>query len=215
MRVDSLPPQNEPPRPDEKTRVTHAQWELTPEAFATLLTAFSTDEEEAGKLYLSVHLKLVRLFEWNACRDAEHLVDLTFNRVARKLCEGQIIDNLIGFILGVANMIVKETRKQQDRLSELEDDSNIVADSPTDEDNIHERRLKCLDRCLAQLAPDGRTLILEYYRQDIKAKEIRRKMAERLGIQLNALRIRACRLREDLEKCVMGCLGSAVQGEMK
>lgn len=207
--MDLLPPKKESPQPDEKIRVTHAQWELTPEAFAKLLAAFSPDEKEAGRLYLSLHLKLVRLFEWNACRDAEHLVDVTFNRVARKLCEGQIIDNAIGFSLGVAHMVIKEARKQQERLSLLPEDANIPAEDPAGDDHLRELTLKCLDKCLAELAPESRALILEYYCQETKAKEIRRKLASRLGIPLNALRIRALRVREKLEKCVVVCMASA------
>jgi hypothetical protein len=36
--------------------------------------------------------------------------------------------------------------------------------------------------------------------------ENRKKLAERLGVTLNALRARANRIRSNLEKCVVNCL---------
>ena len=69
-----------------------------------------------------------------------------------------------------------------------------------------ERLLECLDRCLSALGPDDRTLILEYYRDEQRAKiERRRQLAASLGLTANALAIRACRLRDKLEQCVRGC----------
>jgi DNA-directed RNA polymerase specialized sigma24 family protein len=69
-----------------------------------------------------------------------------------------------------------------------------------------ERRLECLDGCLAQLRPDQRELVVDYYR-DAKRRKIerRRALAARLGISLNALAIRACRIRSTLETCVSAC----------
>jgi len=204
-----VPPQETGQQDDPKSqRVTHAQWELTPEAFAKLLASFSPDEEEASKLYLSFHLKLVRFFEWKGCRDAENLVDVTFNRVARKLYEGQIIDNVYAFSRRVADIVYMETWKPEDRLAEEEIIESIPSETIEDDD-IRERRLKCLDECLAKEVSENRALILEYFSQEAKAKEIRRRMAARLGIPLNALRIRVHRIREKLEKCLEVCMTPA------
>jgi DNA-directed RNA polymerase specialized sigma24 family protein len=50
-------------------------------------------------------------------------------------------------------------------------------------------------------------LVLQYYQEEKGAKiEHRRAMAERLGIPLNALRIRAHRIRVALRDCVSDCL---------
>jgi hypothetical protein len=50
-------------------------------------------------------------------------------------------------------------------------------------------------------------LVLEYYRQERKAKIDHRKLlAAELGIAVNALRIRAHRIRRSLEQCVHTCL---------
>jgi DNA-directed RNA polymerase specialized sigma24 family protein len=204
-----LSPQEDHRREDPaRTRVTHSQWELTPEAFAKLLAAFSPNQEQAGQLYLSFHSKLVRFFEWKCCRDAEHLVDVTFNRVARKLCEGQPIENVCAFSRGVAEIVLKETWKQQDRLAPEQAIETIAYES-VDDDDIREQRLKCLDECLAKQASENRALVLEYFSQEAKAKEIHDRMATRLGISLNALRIRVHRIRERVEECLELCMTAA------
>ena len=69
-----------------------------------------------------------------------------------------------------------------------------------------EQHLDCLDCCLQKLPPDQRDLIVEYYRDGHGQRiEQRRAMAKRLGITMNALGIRACRIRSTLEACVAAC----------
>ena len=70
-----------------------------------------------------------------------------------------------------------------------------------------EKRLTCLERCLNAMSPDVRNVLTDYYQgeKDLKIRG-RKAIAERLGIPLNALRIRACRHRAKLEECVRACL---------
>jgi len=66
---------------------------------------------------------------------------------------------------------------------------------------------ECLEHCLEHLPSTNRQLVLEYYRQERKAKIDHRKLlAAELGIAVNALRIRAHRIRRSLEQCVHSCL---------
>ena len=66
---------------------------------------------------------------------------------------------------------------------------------------------ECLERCMEQLDPGSRDLVLQYYREEKRDKiEHRRTMAKQLGIALNALRIRAFRIRAALRECVGDCL---------
>jgi DNA-directed RNA polymerase specialized sigma24 family protein len=74
--------------------------------------------------------------------------------------------------------------------------------------------LDCLDRCLEGLTVDSRQLIVDYYQEERRAKiELRQQLAEKLGIPLNALRIRAHRIRATLEKCVTKCVELAAQAK--
>jgi len=69
-----------------------------------------------------------------------------------------------------------------------------------------ERLLDCLDRCMRALPPDDAQLILDYYRGEQRAKiEQRRRLATERNLSLNALKIRACRLRDKLEVCINAC----------
>jgi hypothetical protein len=61
----------------------------------------------------------------------------------------------------------------------------------------------------------NREIILSYYQDERRAKIDRRKrLAEQLKISLDALRIRAHRIRKGLEKCIASCLPPADQHEM-
>ena len=75
------------------------------------------------------------------------------------------------------------------------------------EDNAFETRIECLQRCLNELSPENRELIVQYYQGDKGAKiENRRKLGQRLGLPINSLRMRALRLREKLQDCVETCV---------
>jgi hypothetical protein len=52
-------------------------------------------------------------------------------------------------------------------------------------------------------------MILRYYTGKERVKiESRRALAESLGISMNALSIRACRVRDKIESCVQQCVES-------
>ena len=52
-----------------------------------------------------------------------------------------------------------------------------------------------------------RQVVLDYYREEGQAKiDLRRAIAERSGIGLNALRLRMHRTRSDLQVCMQKCL---------
>ena len=74
-----------------------------------------------------------------------------------------------------------------------------------------EQHYACLEKCLTQLTDPNRELVLEYYQQEKRAKiDHRAELAKRLGIAANALRIRAHRIRQVLEKCVLQCANQPI-----
>jgi hypothetical protein len=55
---------------------------------------------------------------------------------------------------------------------------------------------------------------MDYYQAERRAKiELRQQLAEKLDIPLNALRIRAHRIRATLEKCVTKCVELAAEAK--
>jgi DNA-directed RNA polymerase specialized sigma24 family protein len=63
---------------------------------------------------------------------------------------------------------------------------------------------------MQKLTPQNRDFVIQYYQEEKRAKiDNRRELAERLGIALNAVRIRAHRIRATLHECVRQCLEQA------
>ena len=186
--------------------------ELTSEAFDKLLARFSLDRDEAAHQYEIARTKLIRFFEWRGAEFTDALSDETLDRVARRLDEGVQIDNLPSYIHAVAQHVWMEERKPKptvawDDIPEI-DRQQVVIEPES------EVGLDCLDRCLEALTVDSRQLIVDYYQEERRAKiELRQQLAEKLGIPLNALRIRAHRIRATLEKCVTKCVESAAEAK--
>jgi DNA-directed RNA polymerase specialized sigma24 family protein len=81
------------------------------------------------------------------------------------------------------------------------------ASSPHDLFDEDERMNACLRHCMEQLAQRERELILQYYKGERQVKiEIRKELAERLGIKLANLRLQTQRIRARLKKCILDCL---------
>lgn len=185
---------------------TYRKWTLTPEAFDKLLAAFDPDRDNAAQKYLEYRANLVRFFEWRGCPFPEDHADETFNRVARKIADGEEIQKPFGYVIGVARLlvleIIKSHSRQREALHEYQKSYREVADEPESE-----TRIDCLQKCLQQLSSDNRELIVQYYQGDKREKiENRRKLGERLGVAINTLRMRAQRLRERLQGCVEECV---------
>ena len=191
------------------------EWRLTREAFDGLLLALDPDRERAGNKYERLREKLTFLFEHRGCASSSDLVDEAFDRVARRLVEGEPIRDVVGFMTGVAHNLIKERwRDKSERTVALVDlRSSQEPVQPADavdwpSDAIRgEGARDCLACCLTRLKPADREMIRDYYQNNTRAnKENRQRLAQRLGIPLNALRLRAYRVRLRLESCVNSCL---------
>jgi len=189
----------------DRTASSGSKWRLSQEAFDALLAGLDPDRARAGERYEVLRQKLVRFFEWRGAFDAEEQADETLNRVARRIEEGETIQNVAAYAAGVARMVWREAAKQQDRSREL--DERTPAPDPEPEDVDESARFECLDACLAALPDDQRDLVLAYFAEERGAKiDSRKQMAARLGVEMNALRIRVHRIRARLELCVKECV---------
>lgn len=186
--------------------MTEDRWSLTPEALGSLLDFLGPDPESAGRRYQEIRCRLARIFEWRGCAHPEEVVDETMNRVAHKLAGGVVIESEDPFryFCGVAFMVFKEDlRGERQQLEALAELRNLPPPPEEDEDE----RMDCLRRCMGSLPEDERDLILRYHTGEGRSRiRRRRRLAAELGIRLNALRIRAYRLRGKLEECVHSCM---------
>jgi DNA-directed RNA polymerase specialized sigma24 family protein len=173
---------------------------LTCEQFETLLAHLATDREQAGSRYEDIHRRLVRLFTW--CEAPEDIADEAINRVARRLAHDTElrVGNSFAYFSGVARHVAQEMlrERKRERRAAVEA-ASMTAGRPEPEfktDGCHAG----LCACLARLSGDQRRLILEYHSDGhVSRVGHRERMARELGISLNALRIRACRIRRQLE----------------
>lgn len=188
------------------------EWVLTQDAFETLLAWLDTDRERAGSKYETIRLRLIKIFTCRGCLEAEELADETINRVVGRVDE--VANNYQGdpalYFYGVShNVHLEYLRKLKLRVAEIRPESTtdtVARPSVRPVEDI-EPEFECLERCLDELSPDSRKLMLEYYQHDKHAKiDHRRRLAEGLGIAVNALRIRAHRMRRVLRECVQNCL---------
>jgi DNA-directed RNA polymerase specialized sigma24 family protein len=180
------------------------EWILTQGAFDQLLACLDTDRERAGGKYELLRRKLVRFFECHGCLFPEDYTDQTINRVARKVAHGERLQNPSSYFYSVARMIFMESlRKQEKEQALLQHQSPpLILEEPGESD-----RLRCLRHCIQRLPLESRELLVRYYEGEKRVQiENRRKLAEQFRIPLNALRIRACRLRKELETCIDKCL---------
>jgi RNA polymerase sigma factor (sigma-70 family) len=183
------------------------KWRLGQEAFDGLLASLDPDRGRAGERYELLRQKLVKFFEWQGAYDAEELADETLNRVARRIEEGEAIQNVAAYASGVARMVWREAAKRPFRSEELDDRTPAPAPAPEPDDVDEAARFECLDRCLASLPDDQRELVLDYFADEKGAKiDNRKQIAVRLGVEMNALRIRVHRIRARLELCVKDCV---------
>ena len=175
-------------------------WVLTQESFDALLDWLDPQREQAGQKYEDIRRRLIKIFTSRGCFEPEDLADETINRVTSKL--RQIEDDFTGdharYFYGVANKVHLEYLRRKP----VQPPPVLLLTS----DEV-EQEFECLERCMEQLTPENRELVLQYYQEEKQAKIDHRKMlAEKLSIAVNALRIRACRIRASLLQCVQACL---------
>lgn len=182
--------------------------------FYKFLTWLDPDHEQAAKKYKLIQARLVRYFRGRGCGiAAEELAEDTIRRVIVKI--RTLADTYVGeplpFFLRVARNVYLEWIRKP--VPVPLPDLLPVLDS-TAETNRKELEDRCLRRCMAELSSENQDLILRYYVGDKHEKIVqRRKLAEELGIGLNALRIRAHRIRTELRSCVEKCVEEDSNGE--
>ena len=189
---------------------------LTQVAFSRLLEWLDDGVGSHGETYLEMRRRLVSYFDRRDRLSADELADETLNRIGRTLEKDGAIATTppARYCYVVAKFVLLEDVRREHTHVRLDEARTagaparrgVVVAEPDADVAIREQRLECLDRCLRGLKADQRELVLEYYRDTGRQKiDRRREMAARLGITMNALGIRACRIRNALEVCVGGC----------
>jgi DNA-directed RNA polymerase specialized sigma24 family protein len=188
--------QGHPPSLDTKVNK-----EVTREKFASFLAWLSPEVESAGEEYERLRFRLCTFFAQRHCRFSDELADETINRVILKSSEEKI-ENKLAYCYGVAKNVYRESlRKERNHLDI--DEVTIAAKAPEEQSVSTE----CLDKCLAELSPESRNLILDYFSEVKLAKiELHRRISESFEMTQTALRMRIMRIKQKLKVCVQECM---------
>jgi DNA-directed RNA polymerase specialized sigma24 family protein len=184
-------------------------------AFNRLLAWLDDGVESHGERYLEIRRRLVSYFERRNRADADELADETLNRIGRTLEQSGVIATRppARYCYVVARFVLLEDFRRTRKYVALDEPKvwraapgSDTGGEPDEALAIREQRLDCLDRCLQQLRPEQRDLVVAYYRDTRRQKiDGRRALASQLGITLNALGIRVYRIRDALMACVELC----------
>lgn len=179
------------------------EWVLTKESFDALLAWLDTNPESAALKYEQIRTRLIKMFVCRGCLEPEDLADETIDRVARRLndIEPTYAGEKVRYFYGVAHKVQLEYLRPKP----------VPPPPPLvdDEDQV-DPEYDCLEHCMQKLPTEQRELVLQYYEEERGAKIDNRKLlADQLGIAVNALRIRVCRIRASLFECVQECMRTA------
>lgn len=179
-------------------------FQLDTKSLERLLTFLGV--EGSTEAWRRVHARLESFFRWKGLRDPGQLADETLDRAARRLMENAVrTEAPAAFLLGVARFVALESQRKAPHEVSAE---RLAVPATSPDGDVDTDRMEALEKCLGTLPAAERDVVLQYYRHDDGRQRIdsRQQLAERLGIGLNALRIKAFRLRQRLEQCVEGRL---------
>lgn len=187
-------------------------WILNSDAFQKFLEWLDEGTDSDGKKYLEMRQKLVNFFDRKNCSNPDELADETLNRVARRLQEeGKIeTETPAKYCYVTARFVFMESlRDANNKQISIDEVLYNQIDKSSDEKHLSdqkEKMLRCLEECASKLESINRELIFRYYYGKEREKiENRRALAQELGLTINALTIRLCRIRGKLEDCVKKC----------
>jgi len=209
------------------------KWHLDDMALGALLAALGPDMEQAGRKYARMRERLTNFFTWNRVGNADELADETLDRLARRLgrtgaadsnrdrdevgsARNEAVERPEDFAAGIARLVLHEQRRRQLRAEQAFD--KIQREGDADQvawraEELHraEERSAVLEKCMAELSEEQRELIRRYYSVEGRTMiGARRRLAEEMGISINALRNRALRIRAELESQVRSRITSQV-----
>ena len=204
--------------PDE-TFERRGEWTLSKNALQRLLNWLDGGANSDGYAYVEMRRRLRDYFGRKNCQTPDDLADETLTRVARRLEEEGITrdETPARYCYIVARFVFLEHLREikaHPMVAHASGDvgPQLSARSAADSAEAaaaREAQLDCLQKCLQELDPLNRRIITRYYIGSARVKiDNRRELAENLGLSVNALTIRACRIRTRLEACVRRCAGA-------
>ncbi len=177
--------------------------------FESFLHMLDPNVDKAGEKYLELRAGLESFFEWRDCENIEELTDIVFDRLTKKIIEGEKIENIKAYSVSIAKFVVMEHKRKLLKTVELVEThtkSDLAEDFESTD--LKKKKLECLRKCLSNLPEKKRDFLIEYYNtEEATMIDKRRKLADKLQLNLNSLRIQVSRMKSVLEKCTKECCG--------
>ena len=184
------------------------RWQLNEGAFKALVHALHTDPAEAAREYERLRRRLVRYFALHGVARGADATDEAFNRLAKRLSEGESIQNLEAYLAGIARLVMLEERQRVNRERQMLMRLVPPAGLNEEEDPL----LPALERCLDGLPAQTLAVLTRYYvGRGVERIRARERLARELGLSQNSLRNRMLRLRRRLEHAVQVQLGEGAR----
>lgn len=190
------------PSTRERTR-----WALEAGGFENLLAHLSVKPVEAGQRYERLRGRLILFFTRRLANAPEDLADKVFDRLARRLQDGEPVASMEAYALGIARHVAQEDRVVSAR--EITPDGSIFENislpdhTSYEESAKQDRLLDAMELCLARLPPSDAELLSRYYLNEGGPKiEARRRLAEAGNISQAALRKKVYQICCILRECI-------------
>jgi RNA polymerase sigma factor (sigma-70 family) len=179
-----------------------------PAAFERLLAALDPNRDRAVEIYESLRRRCCTFFRFRGFPNREDLFDKTIRIAAQRLPKVEV-ENIQAWVTGIARNVCRDEGRRGHKEVPL-DDISAFAQPPGPDAEAEaqiDRALECMNRCMADLDPEDRGLLVEFYKYSKgKGIAVRAAMARALEISTGNLRVRAFRIRKRLETCVTRCL---------
>lgn len=188
-----------------------------------LLNWYSPDPDEAKEEHQRHHRSLLIFMRRRGVRDSEGAVGEIFARAVAKLADDKFPavegeDERGRYLIGYARNVCREYLKRQQTHESFEgrDNKGTLPPVPAAGEDAHQwvenAELRthiraCFRRCMNGLKREDSEMLLEYYRGEEGSQiTLRKELAKRLGITMNALTLRVRDRRKALRLCVEPCL---------
>jgi len=176
--------------------------QITAESFATLLAALGDTPKEPGIHYERLRSKIIFFFSRRQLQFPEDLADEVLDRLAHRLSEGIEIASVPAFALGIARHVAQEQSAKKPH-TQIVDESfwdNVPAQLAT---HSEEEEIARMERCLKKLPKTEARLLRNYYLAATgNPMQVRKNLADGLGISANTLRQRVFLARQSLRACM-------------
>ena len=156
----------------------------------------------AGIEYAGLHRLVTAFFVGRKCGiDSEALADVTLNRLAKRVNQGESVRNFTSYSLNIAHKVYKEHCRDREKLrAALRELKYLTRNVVEPEEEVNVRR-ECQKTCVKTLSASEHRLMVDYY---LTGKD-RSVLAAEFGIPLATLRTKIHRLNLRLAKCAEDC----------